>query len=77
MLRFVPLFIRQSPFVTDRSASRSSDSRSDNEARVRLHPATQQTVEELAQTASIKEIERIDKLQHREIINQLSRPDEY
>ncbi|CAF4474240.1 unnamed protein product, partial [Rotaria magnacalcarata] len=49
MLRLIPTFIRQFAFTVHRSASRSSNSHSNNEPRVHLHPGNQHTIEELAQ----------------------------
>ena len=46
MLRLASTFIRRSPFIINRFASRSSKS---DEPRVRLHPGNQYTVEEIAQ----------------------------
>jgi hypothetical protein len=75
MLRLVPSFIRQSSLIINRFASRSSDSNSHNEPRVRLHPGNQYTVEEIAQGKH--EIEQLYEFEKLEINNQPSTRDEY
>ncbi|CAF1144100.1 unnamed protein product [Rotaria sordida] len=80
MLRLIPSFIRQSSFLIYRSASRSSNSRSHNEPRVRLHPGNQYTIEEIAQNIHKEhkhEIEKLYEFQKLEINNQPSTRDEY
>ncbi|CAF4018853.1 unnamed protein product [Rotaria sordida] len=80
MLRLIPSFIRQSPFIIYRSASRSSNSRSHDEPRVRLHPGNQYTVEEIAQNIPKErkhEIEKLYEFEKLEINNQPSTRDEY
>ncbi|CAF1361456.1 unnamed protein product [Rotaria sordida] len=80
MLRLIPSFIRQSSFLIYRSASRSSNSRSHNEPRVRLHPGNQYTIEEIAQNIHKEhknEIEKLYEFEKLEINNQPSTRDEY
>jgi len=80
MLRLVPSFIRQSSLIITRLASRSSDSHSHDEPRVRLHPGNQYTVEEIAQGIPgerKREIEELYEFEKLEINNQPSTRDEY
>lgn len=72
--------IRQTPFIINRLASRSSKSSSTNEPRVRLHPGNQYTIEELAQNVPKErkhEIEKLYEFEKLEINNQPSTRDEY
>ncbi|CAF0901372.1 unnamed protein product [Adineta steineri] len=80
MLRLTPCFIRQSSLFITRLASRSSNSHSHDEPRVRLHPGNQQTIEERAQGISgerKREIEQLYEFEKLEINNQPSTRDEY
>ena len=80
MLRLVPCFIRQSSLIITRLASQSSNSHSENEPRVRLHPGNQYTVEEIAQGTTgerKREIEELYEFEKLEINNQPSTRDEY
>lgn len=80
ILRLVPSFIRQSSLRLNRFASRSSNSGSDNDPRVRLHPGNQYTVEEIAQGIPgerKREIEQLYEFEKLEINNQPSSRDQY
>ncbi|CAM4815721.1 unnamed protein product [Rotaria magnacalcarata] len=80
MLRLIPTFIRQFAFTVHRSASRSSNSHSNNEPRVHLHPGNQHTIEELAQNIPKQckqDIEQLYEFEKLEINNQPSTRDEY
>ena len=80
MLRLISFFLRQSFFVTNRLASRSSNSGSCNEPRVRLYPGNQYSIEELVQhnpNNRKHEIEQLYEFEKLEINHQSSVRNEY